>query len=308
MQILNTVLPVFLIIGLGWALGAGGLIDERMNRGFSWFVFYVAAPVILFQGAAKSTLAAAVDLETIGTVCGVSAATALIVYLAGAGVAPSRRGVMAQGSFRSNMVFVGLPVIQNALGKAVMGQAAVLIGFTVLIYNFLAVLVLALPHGKGGDGSVNIRKTARDVALNPLILSSAAGLVFSAFHWELPLSVDRAADMVGGIAAPLALVVVGASLDLKKLKVELGPSLLVSAIKLVIYPAVIFALLRFMGKSGPDFEATVLLMATPAAVVSHIMAKEMKGDERLSSSIVIGTTVFSLLTITAWLAFLAWIK
>jgi hypothetical protein len=238
----------------------------------------------------------------------ISVATALIVYLAGARLAPSRRGVLAQGSFRSNMVFVGLPVIQNALGKEVLGPAAVLIGFTVMLYNLLAVLVLALPHGNGEDSSLDLKKTARDVALNPLILSSAAGLLFSAFHLGLPEGVGRAMDMVGDIAAPLALVVVGASLDLGKLKVELGPSLLVSAIKLLIYPALIFAALRLLGLSGPDFEATVLLMSTPTAVVSHIMAKEMKGDERLSSSIVIGTTVFSLPTLTCWLAFFAWLK
>ncbi|HUT52976.1 MAG TPA: AEC family transporter [bacterium] len=308
MQILNTVLPVFLVIALGWALGAGKLIDEEMNRKFSWFVFYVSAPALLFQGAARTTLSAALDLKTIGTVFGVSLATALIVYMAGARLKASRRGVVAQGSFRSNMVFVGLPVIQNALGKEVLGPAAVLIGFTVLLYNFLAVLVLALPHGNGGESGLDLKKTVRDVALNPLMLSSAAGLLFSAFDLHLPAAAGRAADMVGDIAAPLALVVVGASLDLKQLRHEIGPSLAVSLIKLVLYPAVIFAVLRFLGETGPDLEATVLLMAAPAAVASHIMAKEMKGDERLSSSVVIGTTVFSLFTITAWLAFLAWTK
>jgi predicted permease len=223
------------------------------------------------------------------------------VYFSAFRSAPSRRGVLAQGTHRSNMVFVGLPVIMNAFGEGVLGPAAVLIGFMVVIYNFLAVLVLTLPH-QSGSPRIWVR-TGLEIFKNPLILGSAAGLLFSALSIQLPVSIDRSLEAIGRIAMPLALLSVGADLDIRKLRSELGPASLVAFIKLAVYPGLVYLGLTELGVTGVDLQFPVLIMASPTAVVSYIMAVEMKGDGRLASAIVIGTTLGSLVTISAWLAF-----
>ena len=62
--------------------------------------------------------------------------------------------------------------------------------------------------------------------------------------------------------------------------------------------------LHVLGYGGTQLSVPVLIMASPTAVVSYIMAQEMKGDGELAGSIVIGTTLFSLFTISGWLAFI----
>jgi predicted permease len=84
--------------------------------------------------------------------------------------------------------------------------------------------------------------------------------------------------------------------------VELFPAAATSLIKLIIYPALIYLSLGLFGVTGIDRQFVVLIYATPTAVVSAIMAQEMKGDEQLAAAIVIGTTVASLFTISAWIA------
>jgi predicted permease len=302
-EIVNIVLPVFLVIGLGYLLGAIGLVGTDASSRLSRLVFYVAGPVLLFRSAALTPLSRALDLAAMGSIAVVTALTACAVYLVCFRSSPPRRGVLAQGAMRSNMVFVGLPVIDNAFGPSVLGPAAVLVGFMVPVYNFLAVLVLALPHHSKNPGERGLwRRAALDVLRNPLILGSMTGVLFSGLSIPIPTSIDRSLELIARMALPAALISVGASMDLGRVRVELVPAAATSLIKLILYPALIYYSLGMFGVTGVERQFVVLIYATPTAVVSAIMAQEMKGDEQLAAAIVIGTTVASLFTISAWIA------
>jgi predicted permease len=308
LAIVDIVLPVFLVIALGCVLRAYGLIDEAVNAFLSKLVFYVAAPVLLFRSTALAPLRETVDLPALLVIAGVTVLVTGSVYLGCARSAPARRGVLTQGTHRSNMVFVGLPVVANAYGEGVLGSAAVLIGFMVVVYNVLAVFVLVLPHQRRSDRGAGLLNgwlgTLRTALVNPLILACAAGIAWSALDLGIPVSADRALEMVGRIALPLALLSVGASLEVGRLRAEIGPTVWVSALKLVVYPALVWAGLRALGLSGAELGVPILIMAAPTAVVSTIMAREMDGDELLAAAIVIGSTSASLVTLTGWLLFL----
>ncbi len=302
LEILDIVLPVFIVIGIGFVLGRTRFVDDRARSSFSWLVFHVAAPALLFRSTARTPVHEAFNLEILAVTGGVSILLAALVYLATTRIDPARRGVLSQGAHRSNMVFFGLPVILYAFGEEVLGPAAVLIGFMVVVYNLLAVLVLVLPHRSGNPGGGIWATTALEFARNPLILACGGGLLLSATGIDLPLPVDCALELVGHIAAPLALFTVGAGLDFRRLRAEVKPAAAVSALKLLIYPALIYAGLHLVGAGKTELQVTVLIMASPTAVVSYIMAREMKGDEQLAAAIVIGTTLASLVTTSAWLA------
>lgn len=302
LEILAIVLPVFLVIGIGFVLGRTGYVDDRARSAFSWLVFHVAAPALLFRSTARTPVHEAFNLEIMVVTGGVSILLAVLVYWAAARMDPARRGVLSQGAHRSNMVFFGLPVILYAFGEEVLGPAAVLIGFMVVVYNLLAVLVLVLPHRSENPGGGIWAATALEFARNPLILACGGGILLSATGLGLPLPVDRALELVGHIAAPLALLTVGAGLDFRRLQAEVKSAAAVSALKLVVYPALIYAGLHLVGAGKTELQVTVLIMASPTAVVSYIMAREMKGDEQLAAAIVIGTTLASLVTTSAWLA------
>ena len=302
-EIVNIVLPVFLVIGLGYVLGAIGWMGPAASSWLSKLVFYVAGPILLFRSAALTPLSKALDLAAMGSIAVVTVLMAFAVYLACLRSAPSRRGVLAQGSVRTNQVFVGLPVIDNAFGPSVLGPAAVLIGLMVPVYNLLAVLVLALPHHTENPGNRDLwRKATLDIVRNPLILGTLAGVLFSALSLPIPTAIDRSLDLVAQMALPAALLSVGASMDLGRVRMEILPTAVTSFIKLIVYPAAIYVCLGIFGVTGLERQFVVLIYASPTAVVSAIMAQEMKGDEQLAASIVIGTTIASLFTLSAWIA------
>jgi len=302
MAIVDSVLPVFLVVGTGYLLRVTGFLREPTTGGLSRLVFYVAAPVLLFRSALRTHPGESLDLGALGVAAAVSVIVALVVYLAAARTAPSRRGVLAQGAHRSNMVFMGLPIAVGAYGEAALDASAVLIGFMILGYNLLAVLVLTLPHAdlRAADPAM-WRRTVREIFLNPLIVGCGLGILGAVAGLRLPVFLDRAVDLVGRTALPVALIVVGAGLDLGRLRHDLGSTAVVSLIKLIVYPALVLLALRWLGYTGLRLEVPVLVLASPTAVVSVIMAREMRGDEPLAGAIVIGSTLLSLVTITGWL-------
>ena len=304
MDLLNIVLPVFFVIGLGYGLRLVGFLPEPTNAALSKLVFYVAAPALLFHSISQTPLDQSVNVTLMLIVAGATLVVAFVVYLASVRSAPERRGVLAQGSHRSNMVFVGLPIIFNAYGDVAVATVAVMIAFMVVFYNLLAVLLLTLPHQQASVSDPAVwAGTGLKILKNPLIIGCSAGLLFSAFGIELPTSLDRSLSLVGRTALPLALLTVGAGLDFTQLRAELPAASLTAFIKLIVYPALVYVSLRVGGFSGLELEVPVLVIASPTAVVSYIMAREMDGDARLAGGIIIATTAASLFTILGWLAF-----
>jgi len=302
MAVFDIVLPVFLVIALGRGLRAVGLLPRAIDDARGRLVFNVFAPVLLFRSTALTPLAEAADGRTLGVLIGVSVAFALLIYVAAARIAPARRGVLAQGAHRSNMVFVGLPVVVNAYGEPGLAAGAVIVGVMVVLYNLLAVLVLTLPHQTRSARSLRPwRDAVVASARNSLILGCAAGMLWSASGLALPASLDRALDLVGRVALPIALLSVGASLEPTQLAAEWRAAALANVLKLVVYPGLMWLGLRALGLSGLALAVPVLLMAAPTAVVSYVMAREMQGDERLAAAIIIGSTVGSLASFLGWL-------
>jgi predicted permease len=129
-----------------------------------------------------------------------------------------------------------------------------------------------------------------------------SGVLFSALSLPIPASIDRSLELVARMALPAALLSVGASMDLGRVRTEILPTAATSFIKLIVYPALIYLCLGMFGVTGMERQFVVLIYAAPTAVVSAIMAQEMKGDEQLAAAIVIGSTIASLFTISAWIA------
>ena len=307
LEIINIVVPVFLVIALGQVLTWRKFFSDADVRQMSRTVFYVATPLLLFRSAAQTSPAEALNIPALLAITAITTGLAIVFYLAAFRAVPARRGVLAQGTFRSNLVFVGFPIILNAFGEKGIGLASIYVGFITVLYNFLAVFLLTLPHQGEGE-KIHGLPILKSIATNPLILSCLAGILFATFHIPLPTVLDRAVKLGGDLATPLALLVVGASLDLKRVRSEVAAALLVSGFKLGVYPAMIFAALWFLGLRGMAVEVPTLLLASPTAVVSYVMAREMKGDDQLAGAIVIGSTLLSLFGLSAWLAFFQFMR
>ena len=237
-------------------------------------------------------------LSTIASVL----AVCLLSYLYGAlrNKKPAARGAFSQSCFRGNLVYVGLPLVYSAYGEQGFAVAGILIGFITPLVNFLSILVLLLPQ-QGRDHQLQPSFWIHQIALNPLIVASLLGIIWSIFSIPIPLVLAETFEIVSGMALPLALLVIGASFSLAELRGDMMVTSLASGVKLVMLPSLAALLLRLTGVSEMEFGVGILLTAAPAASAGYILAQQLESDGELASSTIMISTLVSVVSYTLYL-------
>ncbi|KIH75787.1 hypothetical protein SAMN05660860_02919 [Geoalkalibacter ferrihydriticus] len=298
-NILGIVAPVFLVIGLGYGLRRVGLIDNHFLFQTNRLVYYIALPLLLFYEIGRADFFANFN----GALILGSSLTIALGFALSYGYAALRRypaaarGAFSQGAFRGNLAYVGLAIIFNAYGSAGLTRAGILMGFLVPVLNFFAILALLLPHSKDG-GDQGARFWARQLLLNPLIIASFAGIAWSFLHLPMPNILESTLRITTGMSLPLALLAIGGSFSLDRLRGDLIRAFLATSIKIVWLPLLATGILLLFGVRGQELAIGVLFAGTPAATATYIMAHQMKGDAELAGAIVMLSTLLSALTYT----------
>jgi len=300
-------MPLFLVMFIGFLLRFKALDAVTAGR-VNWLVFNCALPLMLFRDIANSDFSAALDIKLI---C-IAVVSTLIVFLctfliAPKIVKPEEEGAFVQGAFRGNYAILGLQLIANIMGDAQTGKAAVITTFIIPVYNVLAILALTLKSIDAGQrlsASESIKKASINIIKNPLILGILAGIPFSFLRagtpqFQLPLFLQSALNSIAGLATPLALLVIGASINTGRIRNKFKPAAIAAVIKLILTPLIFVPIALLTGVTGEQAVILFVLFASPTAVSSYIMAESMGNDGALAANIVLITTLGSLFTFTA---------
>jgi predicted permease len=169
-----------------------------------------------------------------------------------------------------------------------------------LLQNALAVIALQVCSA-GSFGRRDMRFMAGRVVGNPVILSALAGMAFSVSGVSVPLLIDRSLKILSGLALPLALIVIGASLSFELIRLRILSALGAGMLKLVVLPAVGCVLYTWFGVATHDYLPGLILLAAPTATLTYIMATEMGGDVELAIAAVSVNTMLSAVTFALWL-------
>ncbi len=291
---LDTVLPLFLMMALGYIIRLTGLLNDTSTRQVNKTIFNVFLPLLVFINVYDSPIFNFNSNLMLFAVAGV-----LVQFLIGLVLVllteqeNSRRGVMLQGMFRSNFVLYGIPIGTALFGSSAGGTASVLIAAIIPLFNILAVLALEMFHGQ----RPNLWRVIKGILTNPLILASAAGIACGWFHFSLPDVVYRAVSTLGGIATPLAFVILGASLNFTEIGRCARPLLFTLTMKLLIFPLVALLTAILIGYRGAELAVLLTLFASPIAVSSFTMAQQLGGNEQLAGQLVIFSSVLSIGTL-----------
>jgi len=296
LNVIEIVLPVFLIIGLGYAIRRLGLVSGDFFSEVNKLVYYVCLPLLLIYKIAGADFSTSFNFRLVlATSAGVACCFA-VSYLYGkwrSFPAPVH-GSFCQGSFRGNLAYIGLAIVFNAYGDIGLTRAGILLGFLVPVLNIFAIFALLLPQQQ----QTNSREIIKQLITNPLILASLAGLAWSYFKLPMPIILDRTLSIATGMTLPLALISIGGSFSLAKLKGDIGKAALATAMKLLFLPLITGALMLLLNVSGLDFAIGLLMAGAPTAVATYIMASQMGADGDLAGTIVMLATSFSAVSYT----------
>jgi predicted permease len=302
-DILKTILPIFVIILLGWSLRRLDFMKEGFLKPANRLVYYVAIPAMIFREIAEAELVQHFSLVLVATTLVPLILVALIglILVRGIKLQRYRVGSFLQCSFHGNLGYIGLAVAFYFLGDQGFTRASILAGFVMLLQNFLAVVALSR-FNKQPDQKISTLSLVRRVLLNPVIISAMAGMAFSLTGLDLPVILDRSLKILSGMALPLALLVIGTSISFAQMRQQLRLTALIGVLKLLLLPATGLILFHLLNLQRTEYLPALILLASPTATVSYVMALEMAGDADMATAAISVTTLVSAVTFTLWLS------
>ena len=297
----NVVMPVFLVLFLGYFLRRD-ILDEKTADRLNRIVFNYALPLMLFRDIAGSDFTTVFDSKLILFAVFSTLFIFIIIYIFSPKIVkPDEEGAFIQGVFRGNYAIVGLQLIANILGNTQTGKASLTTTFIAPLYNSLAVFALTFKSRDNEKSKISlstVKSALISIIKNPLILGSLAGIPFSTLRISLPQFIAGSVNLLSNIATPLALLSIGASIDLNQIKRKFKPAVIAAFLKLIVTPLMFVPIALKLGFAGEQIVILFVLFAAPTAVNSYIMADLMNNDSVLAANIVLITIIGSLFTLT----------
>ncbi|MBX3619065.1 MAG: AEC family transporter [Rhizobacter sp.] len=287
-------LPDFLLIACGFLLCRYTALDRPLWEGAERLVYYLLFPVLLFNSIVKTPLqpAQTLGLAAAGVgvmLCGVVLALALGRW---PGVDARLHASGAQIAFRFNS-YIALALAERLGGSQGVAWMALLIALCVPVANVAAVWSLARHGG---------HNYLKEIARNPLIISTLAGLVANAAGVTFPEAVATTLQRIGVAALPIGLLAVGAGLRMGGLKK--GPWLAATllGIRHAVLPAIGLGLTLTLAFPPEQRHIAVLFAAMPTASSAFVLASRMGGDGPYVAALVTTSTLLGMVSIPIWLA------
>lgn len=296
----NVVVPIFLLIMLGYVLKKLKMWTESFLQVANTLCFKVLLPVLLFYNVASANVFEVFSGKLIIYVCICACLLCGLLFL----IVPfivkrnDRRGVMIQGTFRSNFLLFGVPLGLSIGGEKGAVLAAVVASFYVPVINMLSVISLfSFSESKHKD----LKTAMLDIIKNPLIIGGVSGLIFSMIRnyigFELPVMIDTTLYNIKSTATPFAFIILGGDLKFSHLLRTIKYSFCSVLGKIILIPAIMLPVSAALGFDKLSMAILIAVFATPNAVSSYAMARKYEADHELAGEIITLGTLLSILTI-----------
>ena len=300
---LNATMPIFLMMLLGYILRRVGFLDEISTGNINRLVFRIFLPALLFMDLINQDFLAIWDTKMV-LFCFVSTACSigLAIFLAFTHKEKRERGEIMQAAYRSGAATLGIAFMSNSYNETSM-IALMIIG-SVPLYNIAAVIILSLTspeNDKSLPAGTIAKKTALDLAKNPIILGIILGMAWSLLHLPMPTIAEKTLSYLANLASPLALIGLGSTFEFMDIKRKWKPTALITVSKLFLFCIIFLPIAVSLGFTDHKLVAILTMLGSATTSSCYIMAKNMGHDGVISSCAVMITTLLSSFSLTMWL-------
>ncbi len=300
-NIIALVLPFFGMIFLGSLVAR---LTKQPLEALGWmniFVLYVALPALFFQLLSRTPFD---ELTNWRFILGAVAATYLVFaimfalsWLRERNIAEST--IKALAASYGNIGYMGPGLALLAFGEPAAIPVALIFCFENAVHFAVAPFLMAVAGGRQQSFGALALEVVRKIALHPFIIATAAGILAAWLQFRPPLALDTMLDYLAQAAAPCALFAMGVTIALRPLKRVPGDLFPITLLKLVVHPAICYAILTAIGGFPAEWIYTAMLLAAlPTATNVYVIAQQYGvWVERASASVLI-TTIASIATLT----------
>lgn len=286
---LNVTAPILILLILGIIFRRTGFIDPHFINIANSFVFNITLPCLLFFSLAGTTLTQVnnIPLFLFGVLY--TLLSALFFWLLSLmSIDQDKRGVFIQGAFRGNLGIIGIALVFNAYGSEMLAVASLYMALIAIIDNPLSILIL-----KPREHS-----SYKSILTNPIIIAVVLGLVFSGLQISIPVFISQSGQYLAQMTLPLALICIGGSLYWHNFQGHQKEVIGATLCKLLLMPLLGTLLAISLNFRGQDLGLIYLMLSSPTAVSSYIMAKKMTAHGTIAAEIIALSTASSSIIIT----------
>ncbi|WP_294966025.1 AEC family transporter [Sulfurimonas sp.] len=299
MTIINTLIPIFFLIMLGYTFKHLKFPHEDFWKYLDKLNYFVLFPSLLVYKLSTANIQNINGFDFVLTafISIFILSFLLIVYNKIFTFEASSFTSIFQGAIRFN-TYVLLALVDAYMGDEGLVLALFLMTFVIPLLNILCISIFSIyvPNDK-----VTPLSFIKSVLYNPLIIACISGGALNFFSIDLPLVMQSTLSIMSSAALPLGLLSVGVGLHLSSLR-ETKSALFVSSIlKLIIFPFIIMGVSYMIGLDKTQTTVLVLFASLPTASSAYVLARELGGDLKLISSIISLQTLLSAVSIFVFL-------
>jgi malonate transporter and related proteins len=303
-QIADLILPVFAVILTGWFVGYTGYLSRSLSDALIHFAYNIAMPALLIVTIAQEPAHSLLNWRFLLAFGGGSLLCFLLVFGI-MSIQPSRslasRTMYGMTASMTNTGFVALPVLQAIYGPHAVLPAAIATVFVAVVMFPIAVILLELGRRDADGSRTPPMVTVRHVVLNPMVISTLIAMLLSVLGLRMPAPITAYLGILADALTPCALFAIGLGLSVDGLRANIAPASLLSAVKLIIMPIIVYGLSVCLGLDPLYTIAAVICAAVPTAKTVYILAGEYHCEEMMIASTVSMTTLLSVVSLVAWL-------
>jgi predicted permease len=283
---------------VGYALSRWGRWPPAVSDALTRFTFSVAIPAFLFRLMMDFRSLPPVDARLLIAYFGGSFVMFAISRVVAArmfamdGVSQT---IFAMGTIFSNNVLLGIP-----LAKIILGDASLPAVSLVVVFNSLTLWTLvtvSVEWARNKDVSLrSFAATARGIALNPVVGSVLLGIGFSFTGLAMPKVATDTLALMSTAAVPMSLIVLGMGLAEYGIGEGVAPSIVLSLLKLVAAPLLVYASARALALPAIETQAVVMLASLPVGANVYIMARQFGALQAPVATSLVVTTALAAVT------------
>jgi hypothetical protein len=303
-SLIEVILPVFLIIGIGFIAAKLKWLPSTAVDGVMLFTQRFAIPCLLFNAMANIEISNYFNFlliisyftpSLIGFFLGILISRYLLKY------SLEKSVVIGFCCLYSNSLMLGLPIMEQAYGTNSLGPNYAIIALNTPFCYVTGIIFMEFVKGRGNGFTSTVGKAVKGIFNNILVLSILLGVLVNVLEVIIPTTIDNAVNIIIKAAIPTAIFGLGGVLARYKVNSDILPVLVIAFIALLMKPSLGFYLGEYNQLDKNSIRAVVLTAAMAPGLNAYIFANMYNTGTKIAATSVLFSTALSVFTLWYWL-------
>lgn len=301
---LSVVFPLFCYLAIGFVCKKTNILDEHTTSKLNTLLFKFLFPLNLFKNIieARAAFFSGDGGKTIIYLLVFSLFEFILICIISSLITKDkkRKGAFIQGVFSTNTLLFSLVIAQSILEPDELGVMSIAVAIFTPLTNIICITVFEILRGN----KPNVLQLLKTILTNPQVIGSAIGFVMVLFRIDVPTLIFTPIKNLSATVTPIALIVLGADLNITSVKHNAKDLTIACILKLIILPAIGIYLGYYLGFRGSDMVSIFSMISVPSAVIGYATAVKLDSDGAFAGEMITLSTLLSIVTVFLWILIL----